>query len=273
MAGDKHLIYEAYKKHFLTEMPVYAASSYQDPSKALTQPISKDPVLQDIGYALGTFAKAVNKDPYDVALLIAARVKKELFVPGNYNYGGKTYDLEFAGDRDDLEDKIRLVITDEFTKQGHKPHFRAAKQAARDIASKVMAVSDTRGGVRTKTPTRTTITPTSAPTVIVTTAKQVDDVFNAIFNTVIKPTPAFDLAKKYKVSATPEADQNKIEAISNEALRADVTTVYKSLASLSNQELNGTELINKINRSFNLPYTATKRILTELLVLGILTKI
>jgi hypothetical protein len=278
MSRDKDLIFEKYTKDVLVvEFPVYASSSYTDPTRTL--PVPSNPEHGGAGYAIGTYANEVKQDPYDVALEIAAKVKTELFKPGTYFFKGSNYDLEFEGDRDELEKQIHKLIEREFTARGYPPYFRQAKNAARVIAGQVINVAQERGGLRQPGVT----TPKPVPQkVVVTNSQTIDDVFERIFKMKISHGLVFDIKQKYTID--PSAFGNNPDLFKDTEDNAILSAACRALIEHDAEAdhwaghptnaltYHGASLVNVVHKKLNTPYTETKRLLTELLKYGCLVK-
>jgi len=285
MYNDKDLIFEKYtNKVLVLEFPVYASSTYTDPNKALHTP--SDPDAGGAGYAIGTYATKANLDPYDVALTIADLVKTRLFKPGNNTYKGISYDLEYTGSRDQLEKEIQGIITDEFAAKGHKTHFRQAKNAAREIAGKVLNVSREVGSAGPSIPSAPkSVTPSTTPKIIAVASKDVDDVFERIFKAKISHPPSLDLNSTYKAGGVDPSDELAAKFNTERAKRA--ANVYYIFAAGSNpeewpntdltvtskHEFTGAELMTLISRRLGYPFTIAKEAINDLIRNGFIHKV
>ena len=254
---DKELIFEKYTRNVrVIESPVYADSTYRDPNKELTVP--KNPELGGAGYAIGTYASKAGKDPYEIALTISGLVKSKLFVPGNYNFKGKPYDLEYPGTREELETEIAALIKAEFARYGHKPHFRQAAHAAREIAGKVLNVSKESGGSRKFGATP----PTHNPRIAVS-SKDVDDVFERIFKAKITHAPTLDLNGTYEITTLVAPELEKDFGVERGRQAERVHDILEP-----GQRVTGAEFLNLISRELSYPYTIAKRACNDLLKVG-----
>jgi hypothetical protein len=266
MSRDKNLIYEQYSQRvLLSEVPSYVYSGEQ-PEPPSSWPVATDPAHGGVGFGLGTYAQQASLNPLDAAKQMADVIKKTLFKPTNRIINGKTYDLEFDGERKELEDAIAKILIEEFKKRGARVPYKACDRAARQVmTSRVLKPTYIKG----TTITTSKAPVTNQPSVVVASSADIDDVFDRLFKTPIIQPKYLELESNYIKKDVDIDSLLKSLNLPEDRIRIAIK-IWNELT--PDSVVNGQQILSILGQNFGYPYKISKQAATDLLQAGAIEK-